>query len=81
MDYDGYEYDSYLEALNDYYSFTDEYIIINNKLYQYLEKQHLDNDYFFKLDKLSDDTFEFTTRFYNGGTSLDEILQKCKELK
>lgn|SRR5574343_152820 len=81
LNYGKYVYNTYLELLLDTNNFRDDYVIINNQLYQYLEKQHLDNNYFCKITKQSDDTFEFITQFYNGGTTLEELLQNCKELK
>jgi hypothetical protein len=59
---------------------TDEiekYYLVDGDLYELVEcKEFEDSDYLSIFNKNSDGTIDFTVRFYNGGTCLDEMIEE-----
>ena len=66
-------YDSYMEQIG--YE-DNNYVILSDNIYL-LDKKECDfNDDYCHINKIDDKTFEFDTAFYNGGTSLCEMLEE-----
>lgn len=72
LDGDGSD-DKLNSCLWDYYG--DRYIIINKKLYEFLEIDYLDINDIFTINKNSDGLFNFVTTFDTGGNNLFEQLE------
>lgn len=56
--------------------YYDEYFIVNDVIYQILEIEDIDNNYYVKVDKQDDDTYSFYATYYDGGTCLTECLEE-----
>ena len=69
-------YDSFEAYVRDYYSY--EYMILNGRLYEVLEYFQADEDEFDVWED-EDGIINYNGSFYNGGTSLYEVLEN--ELK
>ena len=67
-----------LEEIDDYELEDNGYVIIDgNCIYKIeLDKEFDMDSNFVEVAKTQDDTYEFITWFYNGGTDLGEMLQK-----
>ena len=71
-----YFYETYLEFLKWYDDWTEgQYIAIDDELYLIYDKSEFDSSYHVHLTPIADDTYEFHTSFYNGGTCLSEIIE------
>lgn len=67
-------YDSYVEKLCD--CFYQEYIEVNEELYQVIEKEDLDMEYdVFESNKNSDETIDFHVMYYNGGCGFAQAIE------
>lgn len=56
--------------------FYDDFLIIENNLYKIMDLNETDPyDNYCIINKNEDSTFSFSTRFYNGGTCLSEMLE------
>ena len=52
------------------------YICLNKNIYEFLELEERDTEESYcNLEKIQDDTYKFIAQYYNGGCSLDEILE------
>lgn len=69
-------YSNWVEALEDNHYQEYHYDSSNNILYK-IEKENFDNEGFMIFNKNDDNTYSFTTSFYNGGTYLGEMLQNA----
>ena len=71
-----YFYETNLEFLKWYDDWEEgQYIAIDNELYLIYDKSEFDSSYHVQLTPIADDTYEFHTSFYNGGTCLTEMLE------
>lgn len=69
-----YEGDTYIETLMDA---DDTYKVLNGELYKCDDIQHPEDDsYLVNIRSNKDGTYEYIAQFYNGGTCLDEVLEK-----
>jgi len=66
------QYNSFEELMRDEY--YGEYAVLNGRIYEILEHTQMDDDTF-DVWKDEDDIINFAGSFYNGGTSLDEMLE------
>ena len=57
--------------------FYEEYLLLNGFLYQFVEKEKVPDeaDSFCNLTINEDETVSFFTRYYNGGTYLNEMIE------
>lgn len=53
----------------------DDYVIVDEVLYKYLEKSKFDYEYVAQATENDDGTIDFLCIFYNGGTSLNEMIE------
>ena len=65
------DYDEESFADNSY----ERFVVLGDDIYQIEGEQVEDEDCFCKFREISDGIYEFHTRFYNGGTCLEEMLQ------
>lgn len=72
-----YFYETYLEFLKSYYDWEEgQYTTIGDDLYLIYDTCDLDSfDNHIIMTSIADDTYEFYTSFYNGGTCLTEVLE------
>lgn len=78
-----YFYETNLEFLKWYDDWEEgQYIAIDDELYLIYDKSDFDPTCHIQLTPIADDTYEFLTSFYNGGTCLTEMLEdEIKRLK
>jgi len=56
--------------------FYDDFIKVGEELYEVIEKIEIDPyDYYCNLVEHEDGTISFSTRYYNGGTCLSEMVE------
>ena len=66
-------YNNFIEALRDE---SEEFYFVNSKIYK-IENNELDGDSdIFQYKELEDTSIEYTLRFYNGGTGLNEEIEE-----
>jgi len=65
---------SWEEQLRD--KFYDDYIIINDQIWEIFDHKEYEDDDIFEMIKNEDGTISFTMKFYNGGTCLYECLEE-----
>ena len=71
-----YFYETNLEFLKWYDDWTEgQYITIDDELYLIYDRSDFDSSCHVHLTPIADDTYEFHTSFYNGGTCLTEMLE------
>lgn len=72
-----YYFETYLEFLKSYDDWEEgQYTTIGDDLYLIYDTWDLDSfDNHIIMTSIADDTYEFYTSFYNGGTCLTEILE------
>lgn len=56
-------------------SLEDQYIVLNNNIYEIIEKKEFPDGDFETRGILPDGSILFIARFYNGGTCLSEVLE------
>ncbi len=79
-----YFYETNLEFLKWYDDWEEgQYISIDDELYLIYDKSDLGSSSdFINMTPIADDTYEFLTSFYNGGTCLSEMIEdEIKRLK
>lgn len=79
-----YFYETNLEFLKWYDDWEEgQYIAIDDELYLIYDKSDLGSSTdFINMTPIADDTYEFLTSFYNGGTCLSEMIEyEIKRLK
>lgn len=70
-------YDNYQELLTDEY--YNKYVILDHNVYSIEEMNDYEDEDIFELDKISDDKYSFTLKYYNGGCSFDEAIEEAFE--
>ena len=55
--------------------FHENYIILNKNLYSFIEKTEMNSEGFEEAHKNPDGTIDFFVQWYNGGASLNEVLE------
>lgn len=53
----------------------DKFFIVNDRLFQIIAIQNLDNSYYTQIDKEENGVYSFYSTYYNGGTCLTECLE------
>lgn len=53
----------------------EKYLIVDNRLFEIIEIESLDNSYYTRIDKQNNNTYTFYSTYYNGGTCLTECLE------
>lgn len=78
-----YFYETNLEFLKWYDDWEEgQYVTIDDELYLIYDKSEFDSSCYVQLTPIGDDTYEFHTSFYNGGTYLTEMIEDgIKRLK
>jgi len=68
---------SYQEQLSD--NFYKEYVSTNNKLYRVLYKENFEFDNIFNAELNLDGTISFLVKYYDGGCSFNEAIEKAMD--
>lgn len=56
--------------------FSDEYIQVDNDIYEIIEdKEEEESDFFINITESPEGVISYVTQFYNGGTCLSEMLE------
>jgi hypothetical protein len=53
----------------------DKFFVVNDRLFQILEIENLDNIYYTQIDEEEGGIYSFYSTYYNGGTCLTECLE------
>lgn len=69
---DTYE-DTYKEVVVD--RLHEQYFFTATNVYRIIEHADIEDDEIYIMNKIDDDTYSFTMRFYNGGTCLSECIE------
>ena len=67
------DYETWREFLFDIY--WEEFFVVNDRLFQFIEIKNLDNSYYTQIDKEENGVYSFYSTYYNGGTCLTECLE------
>lgn len=59
--------------------FYDEYMVLNGKLYSIDSKEYDENTDIAEAKLHDDGTIDFEVRFYNGGSSMGEMIERAVE--
>jgi len=73
--------ESFHDDVEEYFreTFYNEYIILDGKIFKI---KNLEDGDIYQAKKNPDNTINFTVRYYNGGCSFEEAIEKaCKNLK
>jgi hypothetical protein len=65
--------ETWREFLFDMY--WDKFFVVNDRLFQIIAIQNLDNTYYTQIDKEEGGIYSFYSTYYNGGTCLTECLE------
>jgi len=57
----------------------DEYILLNDIVFEIIDDKNLEDDDIFELTKNNDGTYSYLLRYYNGGCGFDEALETAYE--
>lgn len=66
-------YNSWLEMLLSVF-YKQFYLFNNEVLFEFVEKEEIDPNYFCFIEDNNDGTYSFYANYYNGGTCLEECL-------
>lgn len=70
-------YESWLEKLNDVH--YGNYVVVDECLYHVIRQSKDVDDDIFQAEKNEDGSISFTVKYYNGGCSFNEAIEKATE--